>query len=96
MDVKFNAIQAVSPVKKYQSAQRTAAASYSAAAAAQTSDKVDFSDSGKLFAQAMKQAIAASEVREDRVAMLRESIQNGTYAPDAKDIARKMLSSLSI
>ena len=95
MDIKFNAIQAVSSVKKFQSAQRTAAASYSAAAA-QTSDKVDFSDSGKLFAQAMKQAIAAPEVREEKVAMIRESIQNGTYAPDAKEIARRMLGSLSV
>ena len=94
MDIKFNAIQAVSSVKKYQSTQKTAAASYSAAP--QASDKVDFSDSGKLFAQAMKQAMATQEVREGKVAALRERIQNGTYAPDSRDIARKMLSSVSL
>ena len=94
MDIKFNTIQAVSPVKKYQAAQRTSAASYPAAA--QTSDKVDFSDSGKLFAQAMKQAMASPEIRGEKIAALRERIQTGSYAPDAKDIARKMLSSLSV
>lgn len=94
MDIKFNTIQAVSPVKKYQAAQKTAAASYSAAS--QASDKVDFSDSGKLFAQAMKQAMNSPEVREEKIASLRQQIQNGTYAPDSKDIAKKMLGSLSL
>lgn len=95
MDIKFNTIQPVGSVKKYQGVQRTSAAN-AYGGVQQTSDKVDFSDSGKLFAQAMKQAMSTPEVREEKVAALREQIQNGTYAPNSQDIARKMLSNLGL
>lgn len=95
MDIKFNTIQSVGSVKKYQGVQRTTAAN-AYGGVQQTSDKVDFSDSGKLFAQAMKQAMNTPEVREEKVAALREQIQNGTYAPNGQDIARKMLSNLGL
>ncbi|MCL1821055.1 MAG: flagellar biosynthesis anti-sigma factor FlgM [Oscillospiraceae bacterium] len=95
MDIKFNSIQPVGTVKQYQNTQRAAkVASY--AGVQQASDKVDFSDSGKLFAQAMKRAMNTPEVRESKVAALRDSIQDGSYSPSSKDIARKMLSSLGI
>jgi negative regulator of flagellin synthesis FlgM len=95
MDIKFNPIQPVGAVKRYQGTQRaTAASEYSGVQ--QASDRVDFSDSGKLFAQALKQAMNTPEVREEKVAALRDSIQNGTYQPGSKDIAAKMLSSLGL
>ena len=95
MDVQFKPVQAVSPVKKYQGAQR-ASATAAYGGIQQASDKVDFSDSGKLFAQAMKQAMASREVREEKVAALRQSTQDGVYSPDSREIARKMLSSLGM
>lgn len=93
MDIKFNAIQSVSPVKKYQSAQRTA---QTTAVVSQAADEVNVSANGKIFAAAMKEANATSEVREAKVAELREQIQSGTYAPSSRDIAAKMLGSLRL
>lgn len=95
MDIKFNTIQSVGSVQRYQGTQRTNAAN-KYGSTQQASDKVDFSDSGKLFANAMKQAMNTPEVREEKIAALREQIQNGTYAPDGKDIAKKMLSNLGL
>jgi len=95
MDIKFNPIQPVGAVKRYQGTQRASAASESSGVQ-QASDRVDFSDSGKLFAQALKHAINTPEIREEKVAALRESIQNGTYSPSSRDIAQKMLSNLGL
>jgi len=95
MDIKFNPIQPVGAVKRYQGTQRASAASvYSGVQ--QGSDRVDFSDSGKLFAQAMKKAMSTPEIREEKISALRESVQNGTYSPSGRDIARKMLDTLGI
>ncbi len=93
MDIKFNMIQQISQVKKYQNTTRATAATPTMTQAA---DKVDFSDSGKLFAQAMKQAMSTPEVRESRVSELRDQIKSGTYNVSGRDIAAKMLGSFNV
>ena len=93
MDVRFNPIQAVDPVKKYQGAQR---AQRYAASMGQMSDEINVSANGKIFAAAMKQLAAAPEVREEKVAELKNRIENGSYAPSSRDIAAKMLGTLRV
>ncbi|GHV32617.1 hypothetical protein FACS18949_04090 [Clostridia bacterium] len=93
MDIKFNAIQALAPVKRYQSVQH---APQAASAAVQASDEVSVSANGKVFAQAMRQISETPDVREAKVAELRDRIQSGGYAPDSRAVAAKMLGSLRI
>ncbi|MCL2083863.1 MAG: flagellar biosynthesis anti-sigma factor FlgM [Oscillospiraceae bacterium] len=93
MDVRFNPIHAVDPVKKYQSAQR---AQRAVSTAAQAMDEVNVSPNGKIFSAAMRQLAATPDVREDKVAELRGRIQSGTYAPSSRDIAAKMLGTMRI
>lgn len=60
------------------------------------SDKVEISSFGKAY-QTAKQAVAsAPDVREDKVADIRERIQNGTYDVSPEDFAEKILSGYGI
>ncbi len=53
-------------------------------------DKVEISQFGKEF-QIAKQAVsAASDVREDKVAQMKERIESGTYDVSAEDFAAKL------
>lgn len=54
-------------------------------------DQLELSQAGKDY-QLAKQAVAsASDIREDRVAELRSSIQSGKYDVDTGDFAGKLL-----
>ncbi|HHW13574.1 MAG TPA: flagellar biosynthesis anti-sigma factor FlgM [Firmicutes bacterium] len=54
-------------------------------------DRVSLSAESKEL-QAVRQAVAqAAEVREDRVAELREAIRTGTYSATGEEIAESML-----
>ncbi|EHJ46204.1 flagellar biosynthesis anti-sigma factor protein FlgM [Solidesulfovibrio carbinoliphilus subsp. oakridgensis] len=55
------------------------------------SDRVTLSDGAKLVSLAASQAKDAPEVRSDRVAALKAQVDAGTYQPDSKKIAEKML-----
>lgn len=55
------------------------------------SDRVTLSDSAKLVSLASREAQNASDVRADKVAALKAQVQAGTYQPDSKKIAEKML-----
>ena len=56
-------------------------------------DQVEISRAGKDF-QIAKQAVAAApDIREDKVAELKTSIQSGTYNVDTGDFASKLLES---
>jgi len=55
------------------------------------SDTVVLSDTAKKIQEAQKQLEAIPDVREDKVAQLKEQIENGTYEIDEEKIADKML-----
>ncbi len=62
-----------------------------AQAEAPKGDQVQLSDSAKMMAQAHGAATEAPEVRADKVAALREQVQNGTYQVDSKKVAEGIL-----
>ena len=65
---------------------------YGMSAAASSSDQLSISQLGRDY-QIAKQAVAgASDIREDRVAQLKERIANGSYNVDTEDFASKLLS----
>lgn len=55
------------------------------------SDKVTLSQGAKLYKTGLEQAMNADEVRTDRVEELRSRVQDGTYVPDSRRIAEKMI-----
>ena len=55
------------------------------------SDTVVLSDTAKKIQQTQTQLKAIPDVREDKVAQLKEQIENGTYEIDEEKIADKML-----
>jgi len=56
-------------------------------------DRVSLSDDAKLVAQAVKEAAGSSDVRVDRVEALKQQVQSGTYQPDSRKIAQKLIDS---
>ena len=54
-------------------------------------DTVALSNAAKNIQEAQKQLEAIPDVREDKVAQLKEQIENGTYEIDEEKIADKML-----
>lgn len=55
-------------------------------------DTVELSDTAKKVQEAQKQLEAIPDVREDKVAQLKEQIENKTYDMDEEKIARNMIS----
>ena len=55
-------------------------------------DTVVLSDTAKKVQEAQKQLEAIPDVREDKVAQLKEQIENKTYDMDEEKIARNMIS----
>ena len=55
------------------------------------SDTVVISDAARRVQETRKQLDEIPDVREDKVAQLRNQIQNGTYEIDAERIAGKMI-----
>lgn len=54
-------------------------------------DRVTLSDGARLVGVAVKTASGSPEVRADKVAELKAQVQSGTYQPDSRKIAEKML-----
>ena len=54
-------------------------------------DTVVLSDMAKTVQEAQTQLESIPDVREEKVAELREQVENGTYEIDANEIADKML-----
>lgn len=54
-------------------------------------DKVELSTMAQDYATIQKKLSETSDVREDRVADIKQRIENGTYNVSAKDIASKIL-----
>lgn len=59
--------------------------------AAVKSDTVVISDAARRVQEARRQLDEIPDVREDKVAQLRNQVQNGTYEIDAEKIAGKMI-----
>ncbi len=55
-------------------------------------DTVVLSDSAKRVQEAQKELASIPDVREDKVAQLKEQIENNTYDMDEEKIAGKMIS----
>lgn len=54
-------------------------------------DNVEGLQTGKDFIKALEVARGVSDIREDKVADIKERIKNGTYNVSAEDVARKIL-----
>lgn len=54
-------------------------------------DTVELSDAGKRVQEAHKQLESVPDIREEKVAQLKEQVENGTYEVDAEKVADKML-----
>ena len=54
-------------------------------------DTVELSDLGKKVQEAHRQLESIPDIREDKVAQLKEQIENGTYEVDADKLADKMI-----
>ncbi len=59
--------------------------------AAAQGDKVQLSDDAKMMAQARGVANETPDVRAEKVAALRDQVQNGTYQIDNKKVAEGIL-----
>jgi negative regulator of flagellin synthesis FlgM len=77
------------------SAMRSSAAASPAANPARQPDAVSLSDTARALAASTKSVGDAADVREDRVAAIKSAIANGTYSVDSRQLARKMLTSLT-
>jgi negative regulator of flagellin synthesis FlgM len=62
-----------------------------AGASPQTEDRVELSGAAKEIQRVAELAKSAPDVRAEKVAALKEQIQNGTYEVDSKQVATKML-----
>lgn len=57
----------------------------------QSGADIEISDNAKLMRQASDIAKAASEIRKDKIASIKKSIQDGTYQVDAREIADRLV-----
>jgi negative regulator of flagellin synthesis FlgM len=78
-------------VNQVQDKDKVHAASEKAEKQQTKTDTVVLSDAAKKIQDAKKQLDAIPDIREDKVAQLKEQIENGTYEIDAEKIADKML-----
>lgn len=60
---------------------------------AATGDRVSLSSAARLHTAAHAEAANAPEVRQAKVDSIKERIASGSYTPDAKNIARKLVES---
>lgn len=83
----------IQSVLKLYSEQNTASKSAKAEKAqpARGQDQVILSSGVQEFGQVLQKAVAMSDVRPEKVKMLSQKIQAGTYQVDSKDVADKMI-----
>lgn len=87
MDMKIGPVQ-LPAIQRYNEITRKPV---KAVAVPQGTDKVDVSESSRLFAQALEAAMAAPDVRAERVDAVRAAVQNGTYQVDSRLVADRIL-----
>ena len=54
-------------------------------------DRVSFSSGARLHTQAFSVAMAAPDVRQERIDVLKTQVEDGSYVVDSKRIAQKLL-----
>jgi negative regulator of flagellin synthesis FlgM len=57
-------------------------------------DQVSLSNRGKVVAEAAQAVRSSSDIRQEKVLALKAAIANGTYAPDPRELAQRLLGSL--
>lgn len=75
----------------YDFGQYQARVSSPAAQAVDASDKAGISQSARELSRARAEVIAASETRAALVQELKQSVADGSYNPDPREIARQIL-----
>lgn len=63
----------------------------SSSSSSSSSDRVTLSQDARLYRTGLDQAMNAQEVRSERVEELRERVKDGSYQPDSRNIAEKMI-----
>lgn len=58
-------------------------------------DKVSLSSKGKLYLEGYREAMQSTDIREEKVALIKAAIAAGNYNIDSKNVAKKMLGSES-
>ncbi len=56
-----------------------------------SSDKVTLSQGARLYKAGMEEALNSDEVRTEKVNEIKAQVENGTYKPDSRKIAEKMI-----
>ena len=88
---KTQGIQVDAYVKQVQDNNKPGPAADQPDKSAPKTDTVVISEAAKRIQEARAQLDEIPDVREDKVAELRNQIQNGTYQPDAEKTANKLL-----
>ena len=83
-------IDAYNQIAQVYGAQKTYNTQKSNKAASMGSDQLSISQTGYSYQVAKAAVSEASAVREDKVAKLKEQIQNGTYSVSPDDFASKL------
>lgn len=66
------------------------------ASATPKGDRVSLSEEARLHIAARSEAAAAPEVRREKVDALKQSVADGTYTVDSRQVAQKLLASESL
>lgn len=88
---KNNAIHIDAYVNQVQDKNKAGASGEKPEKTAVKSDTVLISDTAKRIQEARKQLDDMPDIREDKVAQLKNQIKNGTYEINAEKIAEKMI-----
>lgn len=81
---KLNSANLASQIARSKAAENTAART-------ETGDRVSLSPEAKLRTEAYSSAMSAPDVRAEKVAALKASVQSGEYQVDSKAVASKLL-----
>ena len=87
---KAQIIQYVNQQSKINTAEKTSVDA-SGGASITPVDRVELSSSSRLIQKIQEAALAAPDVRAERVAALKKQVESGAYQVSSEDIAGKML-----
>jgi flagellar biosynthesis anti-sigma factor FlgM len=91
MDIRDIQSRSTGPTDESRSARGVGASAASRAAADRTPDSVTLSNRAQAFQETRRAALAAPDVRTDRVEDVRGRLASGGLVPDPERIARALL-----